>query len=123
MPYDDPEPDDPNILVGVSLPADGGAVHEMAAAIAEEFAAMGFDEGRILALFRLPFYAGAHQALLALGEDEITGIVRESVRVWGRFNVVVKDGGVGEEAAGGRLVRIGRPAVAGPSQVTLTKSR
>ena len=91
MPYGDPDPDDPHVLVGVSLPGDAGSVREMAAAFAEEFAAMGFDEDRILGLFRRPFYAGVHRALGILGEDGIRKIVRESVNVWGRRRLVVRD--------------------------------
>ena len=92
MPYDDPDPDDPNVLVGVALPAPREATEEMARAFAEEFAARGFDEERLLGLFRRPFYAGAHQTLRALGEDEIRTIIRESVAIWGRFRVRVSDG-------------------------------
>ena len=93
MPYDDPDPEDPNVLVGVSLPADRESIREMARAFAEEFAALGFDEARLAALFQQPFYAGAHRALKVLGQDEITGIIRESLQVWGRFRVVVRDAG------------------------------
>jgi hypothetical protein len=55
----------------------------MAEAFADEFACMGFDRSRILGLFRSPFYAGAHRAFRALGEDEVLRIVDESVRVLG----------------------------------------
>ena len=83
MPYGEPDPTDPNVLVGVELPADAEATREMAWVFAEEFARMGFDAPRILALFRSPFYAGAHGALAALGESEITAIVAECVGVFG----------------------------------------
>ena len=83
MPWDDPDPTDPNVLVGVELPAPVEATREMAWVFAEEFARMGFATERILGLFRLPFYAGAHQALRILGEPEITAIVGECVSVWG----------------------------------------
>jgi hypothetical protein len=83
MPYNDPDPTDPNVLVGVELPADVEATREMAWVFAEEFARMGFDARRILGLFRSPFYAGAHRALRALGETEVTAIIGECVGVWG----------------------------------------
>ena len=51
---------------------------------AEEFARLGYDGPRTLALFRTPFYAGAHRAWRALGEAEVTAIVDECVRVWRR---------------------------------------
>jgi hypothetical protein len=88
MPYREPEPDDPHELRGVALPAGPGAVGAMAEAFADEFAQMGFDRARILALFRSPFYAGAHAALALLGEQEVARIVDESLHVLGgRFSV------------------------------------
>jgi hypothetical protein len=84
MPYGEPDPGDPTWLVGVSLPGDVQAVQDMAWAIAEEYARLGFGAARILRLFRSPFYAGAHRALLALGEPEVRAIVDECVKVWGR---------------------------------------
>jgi hypothetical protein len=83
MPYGDPDPDDPTVLVGVELPADAETVREMAYVFAEEFARMGFGAARILTLFRNPFYAGAHRALQALGEPAVAAIVQECVAVWG----------------------------------------
>ena len=91
MPYDDPEPDDPNMLVGIALPCDEATEQEMAAAFADEFARMGFSAGKILDLFRSPFYAGAHRAYRLLGNSAIERLVDESVRVWGRIRQVVQD--------------------------------
>ena len=91
MPYREPDPSDPNVLVGVSLPGDEATTREMAVAFAEEFAALGFDEDRLMTLFRHPHYAGAHRAYRALGEETIRQVVREATNVWGRFRVVVRD--------------------------------
>jgi hypothetical protein len=91
MPYDDPEPDDPQELVGVELPGDEAATREMAAAFADEFAQLGLGRSRILALFRKAEYAGAHQAWCLLGEEAVARMVDESLAVWGRFTVVVTD--------------------------------
>jgi hypothetical protein len=84
MPFADPAPTDPTVLVGVSLPAEAEATRDMAWVFAEEFARMGFDAPRILHLFRSPFYAGAHDALRRLGEREVAAIVDECVGVFGR---------------------------------------
>ena len=84
MPFADPDPSDPTVLVGVSLPAESDAARDMAWVFAEEFARLGFDGPQILRLFRSPFYAGAHQALRQLGETEVTAIVAECVNVFGR---------------------------------------
>ena len=94
MPYNDPDPEDPNVLVGVSVPATGDVEHtmrEMAYAFAEEFAALGYDEPQLVSLFRRPFYAGAHRAFQVLGEAEISKIIRESLGAWGGYRVVVRD--------------------------------
>ena len=91
MPYRDPDPSDPNMLVGVSLPPNRESTREMAWVFAEEFVQLGFNEDRLLTLFRRPFYAGAHQAYRLLGEPEIRSIVREALEFWGRRRIVVKD--------------------------------
>ena len=92
MPYDDPDPTDPNMLVGVEIPAGATSDLDMAYAFAEEFAKLGFSAERLLAVFRNPYYAGAHRAFLELGEDKIESIVREAVEAWGGFRIVFLDG-------------------------------
>lgn len=92
MSYDDPEPDDPHLLVGVSLPGDEATTREMAEAFADEFAQMGFDHDRLLRLFANPFYAGAHAARQLLGDVEIRRIVVESLRAYGSRVYTVLDG-------------------------------
>jgi hypothetical protein len=84
MPWNEADASDPNVLVGVTLPADAVTVRDMAWVFAEEFARLGFDTRRILGLFRTPFYASAHAALRALGDAEIAAIVDECVWAWGR---------------------------------------
>ena len=91
MPYNDPEPDDPQELVGVELPGDERVTREMAAAFADEFAQLGFSRAQILALYRKAEYAGAHQAWRLLGEDEILRIIDESLAFYGRVAWVVTD--------------------------------
>jgi hypothetical protein len=91
MPYNEPEFDDPQELIGIELPGDEAVTREMAEAFADEFAQLGFTRSQILALYRTPFYAGAHQAWRLLGEDEIAHIVDDSLAVWGRISCVVTD--------------------------------
>ena len=52
MAYKEIEPDDPMELVGVVLPANPEAERDMAYVFAEEFARMGYDRERLLALFK-----------------------------------------------------------------------
>jgi hypothetical protein len=91
MPHEDPDAEDPMLLVGVSLPGDEASQCEMAYGFAEEFARMGFDEPRILALFRQPFYAGAHAAYRELGEARIVSMIRETLDVWGHIRPVDRE--------------------------------
>lgn len=87
MPYDDPDPSDPNMLVGVEVPGTAGSTRDMAYVFAEEFARMGFNKMRLLRVFQTPFYAGAHRAYLELGRVEIEEIVDECLGVWGRIKL------------------------------------
>jgi hypothetical protein len=105
MPYDDAEPDDPQVLVGVGLPADAAASREMAAAFADEFAQIGFDRDRLLRLFTNPFYAGAYAARLLLGDTAIARLVDESLRAYGGRTVEVVDAPGGDEAAAPESLR------------------
>lgn len=91
MPYDEPDPTDPTMLVGVEAPALEDSDLQMAWVFAEEFASLGFSERRLLALFHQPFYAGAYRALQNLGEEQIEAIVQEAVQVWGNFRIVDRD--------------------------------
>ncbi|HWP58606.1 MAG TPA: hypothetical protein VNL14_12015 [Candidatus Acidoferrales bacterium] len=91
MTYKEIEADDPMELIGVVLPATAEAMEEMAYAFAEEFAQMGYDADALLRLFRTPFYAGAHQAYRALGDEAIRKIIRECLAAWGGVVTRVRD--------------------------------
>jgi hypothetical protein len=91
MPYKEPDPTDPNMLVGVLLPADAAASRDMAYVFAEEFARLGYDRARLVWLFQNPFYAGAHGAYRALGEKETLSIIDECLNVWENIRVRVQD--------------------------------
>jgi hypothetical protein len=91
MPYEEPDVDDPQELVGVELPGNESVTLEMAAAFADEFAQVGYTRPQILGLFRRAEYTGAHQAWTLLGEETIARLVDESLAVWGHFAVVVTD--------------------------------
>ena len=91
MPYKDPDPTDPNVLVGVMLPADAEATRDMAYVFAEEFARFGYTREQLLWLFKNPFYGGAHGAYRSLGEPETLSIIDECLKVWGNIKVRVQD--------------------------------
>ncbi|MDP6561154.1 MAG: hypothetical protein QF619_13730 [Candidatus Binatia bacterium] len=91
MPYNDPDPTDPNVLVGVVLPGGSEAKREMAYVFAEEFARMGYNGSRLLGLFKNPFYAAAYDAYCALGEEAVRSIVEECVGAWGQVQFSILD--------------------------------
>ncbi len=93
MPYQDPDPTDPNMLVGVLLPADAEASRDMAYVFAEEFARLGYTREQLLWLFKNPFYGGAHGAYQALGENETLSIIDECMNVWGQAKFWILDFG------------------------------
>jgi hypothetical protein len=91
MPFKDPDPTDPNILVGVMLPADAEATRDMAYVFAEEFARLGYSREQLLWLFKNPFYGGAHGAYQALGESETLSIIDECLSAWGQVKFSILD--------------------------------
>jgi hypothetical protein len=93
MPYNDPDATDPNMLVGVMLPAQAEASRDMAYVFAEEFARMGHDKQQILALFKNPYYGGAHGAYRQLGETETVSIIDECLNAWGQAKFSILDFG------------------------------
>ena len=93
MPYQDPDPTDPNMLVGVMLPADAEAMRDMAYVFAEEFARLGHTREQLLGLFKNPFYGGAHSAYRQLGNAEIHSIIDECLNAWGQAKFSILDFG------------------------------
>jgi hypothetical protein len=84
MPKDEFDPEDPHALVGVAVPVEDGAAAQEALvrAFVEEYVRFGFEEERLLAVFRNPFYAGAHAFLRARGEEPVRALVREALARW-----------------------------------------
>ena len=103
MPWDDPDPTDPSLLVGMEVPGDESSVVEMAWAFAEEYAALGLGEEQILRMFRKTSYAAPRDAYERLGAAAIIEIVRECVSVWGRVRFVVEDAVPAEQLVSIRL--------------------
>ncbi len=84
MPLKPFEPDDPLALVGVALPAADGALEEMARTFVQEYLLQGWDERRLLALFRNPFYRAPHLVYRARGEEDVRRLIAEVLAGWGR---------------------------------------
>jgi len=117
MPFKDPDPTDPNMLVGVMLPADAEATRDMAYVFAEEFARLGYTREQLLWLFKNPFYGGAHGAYRALGENETLSIIDECLGAWGQARFSILDFGFSID---GQDDEIQNP---GPSPIQNPKSK
>ncbi|MFQ5602730.1 MAG: hypothetical protein ACE5HS_05625 [bacterium] len=91
MPYHEPDPDDPNTLVGVELPVNASTTVDMAYVFAEEFVRLGFKKQKIMKIFSHPFYAGSHRAFLELGVEKVDKIVDECLAIWGRAQAKSKN--------------------------------
>jgi len=101
MPYDDPDLNDPQELVGHLVPGCPESIRDMAYVFAEEFARLGFGRARILHIFRNPHYAGAYGAYRELGREAVERIIDECLAVWGRTELT-RSSVPGSECATGR---------------------
>ena len=72
-------------------------MQEMAYAFAEEFALLGYDSEGLFRVFQNPFYAGAHQAYRALGEEAVRKIIAECLAAWGGIRFVLRMSTDGEK--------------------------
>jgi hypothetical protein len=88
MPYDDPDPTDPTMLVGVAFPGGDDPMGAMARVFADEFARLGLDGREIFALFEDPHYAGPHAAMTALGVPMVLTIIQEAASRWPRVSII-----------------------------------
>jgi hypothetical protein len=113
MPYHEPDPTDPSMLVGVGTECTEDELRDMAGCFAGEMAQSGHDPAAIVGLFKDPFYAGPNLAWRALGESEVRRIVDESVEFWNHCRVVVKDGAPCDSGSGRLLWPKPAPANAG----------
>jgi hypothetical protein len=89
------DPEDPMALVGVVLDADAQAADEMARCLVEEYLREGWDEARLLALFRTPFYRALHMIYRHRGEDGVRALIAEVATTWGVWRVTEQTGRAG----------------------------
>ncbi len=84
MPYEDPAATDPMTLHGVVVETkNDDAMSEMAECFVEEYIRSGFDEERMLQMFKTKGYAGPFLAYQTLGETTIRKIIAELFMLWG----------------------------------------
>ena len=83
MPKNEFDLEDPMERVGVELPVTSEeSVKEMALCFAEEFVREGWDEERLLWMFRNPFYQGPYLVWKQKGDEFIRSVIRSAMGMW-----------------------------------------
>lgn len=77
------EPDDPVEMMGLQLAGQSEAqLRDMALCFAEEFIREGWDEERLLKLFKNPFYKGPYLVFRQKGDPFVRSVILEALRMW-----------------------------------------
>lgn len=83
MPSKECEPDDPVEMIGMQLSHQTEAqLHDMALCFAEEFVREGWDEERLLKMFKNPFYQGPYLVWKQKGDDFVRSVIEEAIHMW-----------------------------------------
>ncbi|OGX03135.1 MAG: hypothetical protein A3G87_07150 [Omnitrophica bacterium RIFCSPLOWO2_12_FULL_50_11] len=83
MPKSEFDPEDPIEFIGVQLRGQSeAALRDMTLCFAEEFVREGWDEEKIFAVFRNPFYQGPYLAWKQKGDEFIRSVIGDAIRMW-----------------------------------------
>jgi hypothetical protein len=82
MPKDEFVDEDPMELVGMVMPGAPGMLEAMAEAFVEEYVRLGWDEERLLVLFRNPFFLGTHRVYRLRGEAYVRELIQHVCAKW-----------------------------------------
>ncbi|HRJ40333.1 MAG: hypothetical protein KJZ86_05930 [Caldilineaceae bacterium] len=83
MPHDEFVPEDPMELVGMALPGGPGMLEAMAETFVDEYVRLGWDEERLMTLFRNPFFQGTYRVYHIRGEEYVRQLIRRTIAKWG----------------------------------------
>jgi hypothetical protein len=85
MPKDEFVLEDPMELVGMVLPGGPGQLEVMAECIIEEYIRMGWDEERLMALFKNPLFAATFRVYRYKGEAYVRELITTCLNKWALF--------------------------------------
>jgi hypothetical protein len=85
------EADDPMGLVGIGVPE--GEPDLMAECLVEEYVRLGMSDAQLLAIFKNPFFAGAHALYRSRGEERLKAVIERARTQWGQPRFVVTEAG------------------------------
>ncbi len=84
MPHGEPDATDPMALVGHAMPGVPGGLELMAETVVDEYLRFGFDEERILTMFRTPFFAMTHAVWQQKGDAWCAALVERVAATYRR---------------------------------------
>ena len=89
MAVKDFEDEDPMELTGMVLPGEPGQLEAMAECFVEEYVRMGWDEQRLMTLFRHPMFLATHRIYRQKGEGYVRELIQRTCVKWrGGFTAV-----------------------------------
>ena len=77
------EREDPMELVGMVMPGEEGQLEAMAECIVDEYVRLGFDQRRLMTLFRSPLFLATHRVYRAKGEAYVRQLIEKTLLKWG----------------------------------------
>jgi hypothetical protein len=82
MPKDEFVQEDPMELVGMVMPGEPGQLEVMAECLVEEYIRMGWDEERLMTLFKNPMFAATFRIYRHKGEEYVRALIRNILEKW-----------------------------------------
>lgn len=81
------ETDDPMELVGMVMPGEPGELEAMAECFVEEYVRLGWNETRLMTLFRSSMFMATNRIYRIKGEAWVRELIRRISAQWGAFAV------------------------------------
>lgn len=82
MPHDEFVAQDPMEMVGVVVPGEPGQLEAMAECLVEEYVRLGWDEERLMVLFRNPMFLATHRIQRQKGEPYVRALIQRVRAKW-----------------------------------------
>jgi hypothetical protein len=82
MPHEEFVAEDPMEMVGMVLPGEPGQLEAMAECLVEEYVRLGWDEERLMVLFRNPMFLATHRIHRQKGEPYVRALIQQVRAKW-----------------------------------------
>lgn|SRR5512143_1560615 len=80
------EPQDPFELVGMVIPGEPGELEAMAECFVEEYVRLGWDEKRLMTIFRSPMFLATNRIYRQKGEAYVRDLIHGVLARWGGYS-------------------------------------